>query len=78
MIEISPLSDAFKSEAMSSKSSMKQQSFRLLVSEKQLLNTHSKEMYCYLRKNLRYEKKVHIKKELLLAPNFEEEINRID
>jgi hypothetical protein len=35
-------------------------------------------MYCYLRKNLRYEKKVHIKKELLLSPNFEEEINKID
>jgi hypothetical protein len=35
-------------------------------------------MYCYLRKNLRYEKKVHIKKEVLLAPNFEEEIDRID
>lgn len=42
------------------------------------MTTHSKEMYNYLRKNLRYEKKVHIKKEVLLAPNFEEEINRLD
>ena len=31
-------------------------------------------MYNYLRKNLRYEKKVHIKKDVLLDKNFEQKL----
>ena len=67
MIEIQPF-------VQDSDNSLEGHPFRLLVSEKQLLQTHSKEMYSYLRKNLRYEKKVHIKKDVLLDRNFEEKL----
>lgn len=63
-------------QSLGIEASNKPKPFRLLVSDKQLLETHSKEMYNYLRKNLRYEKKVHIKKDVLLDKNFEQKLQQ--
>ena len=45
--------------------------YRILISESDLLKTHAKEMYLYLSKNLRYEKKIKINKEQLLTHSFQ-------
>jgi hypothetical protein len=44
---------------------------RELVSEEELLKTHAKEMYSYLKSTLRYEIKIPVKKSEMMAPNFE-------
>lgn len=52
---------------------------RDLISEEDLLKTHSKEMYNYLKSTLRYEIKVPVKKSEMMSPqfdNFLEQINK--
>lgn len=44
---------------------------RDLISEEDLLKTHSKEMYLYLKSTLRYEVKVPVKKTQMMDPNFD-------
>ena len=47
------------------------QAKRRLISEEDLLKSHSKEMYNYLKQTLRYEFKVPVKKSQLLSPDFD-------
>ena len=47
----------------------------MLISEEELLETHSKEMYIFLKSTVHFEKKVKIPKKLLLQPTFSEEIS---
>ena len=51
---------------------------RELVSEDELLKTHSKEMYTYLKSTLRYEVKIPVKRSEMMAPDFEAYLNRIN
>ena len=44
---------------------------RDLISEEELLKTHSREMYNYLKSTLRYEIKVPVKKSEMMSPNFD-------
>ena len=43
---------------------------RQLISESELLENHSKEMYQHLRAKLTYEQKVTVRKSQLMSPNF--------
>jgi hypothetical protein len=45
---------------------------RQLISEEELIETNSKEMYYFIRASLKFEKKVTIPKNILMHPNFEE------
>ena len=51
---------------------------RDLISEEELLKTHSKEMYNYLKSTLRYEIKVPVKKSEMMSPNFDEFLDQIN
>jgi hypothetical protein len=51
---------------------------RDLVSEEELLKTHSKEMYQFLKSTLRYEIKVPVKKSELMSPNFDKYLESIN
>ncbi len=51
---------------------------RELVSEDELLKTHSKEMYTYLKSTLRYEIKIPVKRSEMMAPDFEAFLNNIN
>jgi hypothetical protein len=42
-----------------------------LIAEDELLKTHSKEMYNFLKSTLRYEVKVPVKKSQMLAKDFD-------
>ena len=44
---------------------------RDLISEEELLKTHSRDMYNYLKSTLRYEIKVPVKKSEMMSPNFD-------
>jgi len=48
-----------------------------LVSEEELAETHSKEMYYFIKSNLKFEKKVTIPKKVLMHPNFEAQLGVI-
>lgn len=48
-----------------------QGSRRDLISEEELLKTHSREMYQYLKSTLRYEIKVPVKKSDMMSPDFD-------
>ncbi len=41
------------------------------MSEDDLIKTHSKEMYQYLRSTLRFETTVSVRKSELMSPNFD-------
>jgi len=45
---------------------------RDLISEDELLKTHSKEMYNFLKSTLRYEVKVPVKKSQMLSEDFDD------
>ena len=45
---------------------------RDLISEDELLKTHSKEMYNFLKATLRYEVKVPVKKSQMLSNDFDD------
>jgi len=47
---------------------------RILISESDLLKTHSQEMYLYLSRNLRYEKKVKIDKDQLMMHGYNHDL----
>ena len=51
---------------------------RELISEEELLKTHSREMYNYLKSTLRYEIKVPVKKSEMMSPNFDEFLENIN
>ena len=51
---------------------------RDVISEEELLKTHSKEMYNYLKSTLRYEIKVPVKKSEMMSPNFDEFLDQIN
>lgn len=51
---------------------------RELISEEDLLKTHSKEMYQYLKSTLRYEIKVPVKKSELMSPDFDQFLENIN
>lgn len=51
---------------------------RDLISEEELLKTHSKEMYNYLKSTLRYEIKVPVKKSEMMSPNFDDFLDQIN
>jgi hypothetical protein len=51
---------------------------RDLISEEELLKTHSKEMYNYLKSTLRYEVKVPVKKSEMMSPNFDDFLEKIN
>ena len=44
---------------------------RDLISEDELLKTHSREMYNFLKSTLRYEVKVPVKKSQMLSEDFD-------
>jgi acetyltransferase-like isoleucine patch superfamily enzyme len=46
--------------------------YRQLVSEEELIETNSKDMYYFIRASLKFEKKVTIPKKVLMHPNFEQ------
>ena len=53
---------------------------RDMISEEELLKTHSCEMYNYVKSTLRYEIKVPVKKSQMMAPDFDsflESINKL-
>lgn len=51
---------------------------RDLISEEELLKTHAKEMYNYLKSTLRYEVKVPVKKSDMMSPTFDEFLEKIN
>jgi hypothetical protein len=51
---------------------------REMISEEELLKTHSREMYKYLKSTLRYEIKVPVKKSDMMSPGFDEFLERIN
>lgn len=53
-------------------------SLRELISEEDLIKTHPKEMYNYLKSTLRYEIKVPVKKSDMMAPDFENFLEKIN
>lgn len=50
------------------------QAKRMLVSEEELIENHSREMYLFLKKHIKYETKVPVKLNLLMDPNFQVEV----
>jgi hypothetical protein len=57
----------------------KTKSRRELISEEDLIKTHSIEMYNYLKSTLRYEIKVPVKRSVIMSPEFDiflEQINK--
>lgn len=53
------------------------QADRKLVSEEELAETHSREMYYFIKSSLKFEKKVTIPKKVLMHPNFQEKLDYI-
>jgi len=51
---------------------------RDLISEEELLKTHAKEMYSYLKSTLRYEIKVPVKKSDMMSPEFDDYLEKIN
>jgi hypothetical protein len=51
---------------------------RDLISEEELLKTHSRDMYNYLKSTLRYEIKVPVKKSEMMSPGFDEFLENIN
>ena len=51
---------------------------RDLISEEELLKTHSKDMYNYLKSTLRYEIKVPVKKSEMMSTGFDEFLENIN
>lgn len=51
---------------------------RDLISEDELLKTHSKEMYNFLKSTLRFEVKVPVKKSLMLSHDFDDYLQQIN
>jgi hypothetical protein len=51
---------------------------RDLVSEEELLKTHSREMYNYLKSTLRYEIKVPVKKSDMMSADFDKFLDDIN
>lgn len=51
---------------------------RDLISEEELLKTHSRDMYNYLKSTLRYEIKVPVKKSEMMSPGFDEFLEKIN
>jgi hypothetical protein len=51
---------------------------RDLISEEELLKTHSREMYAYLKSTLRYEIKVPVKKADMMSPSFDQFLEKIN
>ena len=51
---------------------------RELIKEEELLESHSKEMYSYLKSTLRFEQKVSVKKSELMEPNFENFLDNLN
>ncbi len=51
---------------------------RDLISEDELLKTHSKEMYNFLKSTLRYEVKVPVKKSQMLSEDFDDYLEQIN
>ena len=55
-----------------------QPSKRDLIAEDELLKTHSKEMYNFLKSTLRYELKVPVKKSQMLRQDFDQYLKEIN
>ena len=60
-------------DAVSTPSDNSKATARIFVSERDLIRTHAKEMYCYLRRNVRFEKKITVTKQYLLNNNWNTE-----
>jgi hypothetical protein len=51
---------------------------RELISEEELLKSHSRDMYNYLKSTLRYEIKVPVKKSEMMSPQFDAMLEKIN
>lgn len=51
---------------------------RDIMKEEDLLETHSKELYLYLKSTLRFEHKFTVKKSDLMSPNFEKILDNLN
>lgn len=51
---------------------------RDIIKEEDLLETHSKELYLYLKSTLRFEHKFTVKKSDLMSPNFEKILDNLN